>query len=478
MRSPRRAATRAFAVAGAGLLAAAAVAVIPGRAGADDFVNGSGNASAQVLRVGPAAGHLALAPQFGLSLADFLDTLGRGESRIFEWGALEGSVPQQARDNTPNVGANSESAPSADGAFPPAPPTAPIGVGAMKQHADATKAPLGHSTFTLGDFEIPGVVKFAGASSESSAGLVGDGLRQAKGVVDVASVSLGAGQVTLSGLHWEAVQTTDASNTAKVTGGFSVKGATINGQAVAVPADPAQAKAVFDQMNAALAPSGLVLDVPVLHGDSNVATITPLAIRIINSPIGQQAVAPVIGAAQPVRQPITDGLIQNCSDCSGAVLVADVTSGVISGGGRFDLEIGGASAYTEGTKYDTISFDFSSGGLGGFGASSDFSSASGDSNLSSSPSSLGSSSLSSSPSVSTTGASLGAATAKPSTAASTKPAARPGGTQNAALAGATRPASPKGDAALAIGLVGLLGAVALGAADFRTIRAARRTIPT
>lgn len=475
MRSPRRAAARAFGVAGAGLLAATAIGFAPGSAGADDFVNGSGNAAAQVLRIGPAAGHLALAPQFGLSLADYLDTLGRGESRVFEWGALESTIPQQARDNTPNVRADSDSAPSADGGFAAAPATSPVGVGAMKQHADATKAPLGHGTFTMGDFEIPGVVKFAGASSESTAGLV-DGLRQARGAVDVASVTLGAGQVILTGLHWEAVQQTDASNEAKISGGFSVKGATINGQAVAVPADPAQAKPVFDQMNAALAPSGLVLDAPTLTGDSNVATIGPLAIRVINSPIGQQAVAPVIGAAQPVRQPITDGLIANCSQCSGAVLVADVTSGVVSGGGRFDLELGGATAYTEGTKYDSISFDFASGGFGSdLGASSSFADSGTGSSLSSSPSTLGSTSLSTSPSLATTGATLGTAAPK---AVTPKPAARSGASQNATLAGTSRPASSKGDAALAIGLVGLLGAIALGAADFRTIRAARRTIPT
>jgi hypothetical protein len=80
--------------------------VFAGMAGApvssknEDFVNGSGQSYAQIYRVGPTAGRLSLAPIFGLSLADYLNTVGRGEAKAADWagiGVAEPSLP----DNTP-----------------------------------------------------------------------------------------------------------------------------------------------------------------------------------------------------------------------------------------------------------------------------------------------------------------------------------------------------------------------------------------
>src|SRR3954451_17209623 len=76
----------------------------PGWAGGaeNDFIAGSGNSYAQVLRVGPTAGRLSLAPVVGLSLADYLDTAGRGEASVADWAAIgvsEAALP----DNTPTV---------------------------------------------------------------------------------------------------------------------------------------------------------------------------------------------------------------------------------------------------------------------------------------------------------------------------------------------------------------------------------------
>jgi hypothetical protein len=475
-----------------GALALAALAVgayVFGSAGnvaaAEDFVLGSGNAQAQLVRIGPAAGHLALAPTIGLSLADYLSTVGRGDSRIFEWGALDGSVPADFKAKTPSVRSTStddNSEKGNDAAPIGTPAGAPFAAAAMQQHADSNKKPVGHSTFTLGAFSVPGAVEMSGGVAESSAGIVKSGLRQATATVRIGRLVLGGGAVTLTGLKWEAVQRTGAETL--TTASFTVEGAVAGGQTLAPPkAD--QLAAFFATINGVLADpnppgmpagaprvpgTGIVIDPPATSTTGDLATVTPLGIRIVNSPVGTTAVAPIVGTLQPVRQPVTDGLIASCAQCSSGVLVADVFTGVVTGAGRFDLEIGGATGYTEGVRYDVpFNFDFSSFTSPALGVSNDFA----DSGLASDSSSYGTASLSG-------GLSGGGTTGTNSPGAvSTGTGGGKPGSLNAVTASNNSPLSPgkRGGAAAAVGLVGLLGAMALAGAEYRSIRTARRTIP-
>lgn len=471
----RSAGARALAAVAAGALGAAAVLAMPSSAGADeDFIVGSGRADARILRVGPAAGQLALAPTIGLSLSDFLGTLGRGEARVADYGALDGSVPPELKSEAPDLRTESTEENAAAGkqqTFAGTPAGSPLTIGAMEQRSAAATDPKGSSEVTLGKVSIPGLIEIGGSTAASSAQVIDKKAREARGTTTISSLSLGGGAVVLKGLTWEAVQRTGEG--AKVTGSFRVEGLTIGGQSVPVPADGTQLAAVLPQINAALAPTGLVLDAPVAAKDGELARVTPLGVRIVNSQVGQTAVAPVVGALQPVREPVTAAIIEGCDDCKAAILVADVLAGVVTGGGRFDLEIGGVTGYTEGTRYDSP-FNFNFSGIGG-GASSDF--AGGDFGAESFGGDLSSSS--SSFDASSTGLAGTGPVGSPAA-----PAAAPGVAGGAGGATGTLAASAKGvtgttgGAAALIGLVGLLGAVALGAADFRAIRAARRTIPT
>ena len=448
---------------------------MPTTAGADeDFVVGSGRADARILRLGPAAGQLALAPTLGLSLADFLGTLGRGEARVADWAALDGSAedikPYMPEVRTESTEENAAAGKSAT--FLGTPAGTPITLGVMEQKSAATAAPKGTSEVTLGAVGIPGVVEIGASKASSTAQVIEKKAREARGVTSIASLSLGGGAVVLKGLTWEAVQRTGEG--AKVDGSFRVDGLTIGGQNVTVPSDGSQLGAVLPQINAALAPSGLILDAPSVQKEGDFARVSPLGIRIVNSQLGQTAVAPVVGGIQPVREPVTGAVIENCDDCKAAILVADVMAGVVTGGGRLDIELGGTTGFTEGTRYESP-FNFNFAGIGG-GASSDF--GGGDFGAESFG---GAGSTPSSFATGGTGGSLGSSSAAAgSTAAAPAPA--PGvGTENTTgtLAAASRGVTGStGGAAALIGLIGLLGAVALGGADFRAIRAARRTIPT
>ncbi|MEX2394104.1 MAG: hypothetical protein WD826_06465, partial [Actinomycetota bacterium] len=126
----------------------------------DEFVPGSGTAYAQIYRVGPTAGRLSLAPIFGLSLADYLNTVGRGETKVADWagiGVAERSLP----DNTPFLRVSSTDkdaekgvtqvvAGSSDGE---------TGGGIAEMYARATDAPFGESRFRMGTMSVPGLIE-------------------------------------------------------------------------------------------------------------------------------------------------------------------------------------------------------------------------------------------------------------------------------------------------------------------------------
>lgn len=459
------------------MFGAGAVLTLPvGVDAQEEFVVGSGRADAAVVRVGPSAGKLAIAPTVGLALADFLGTLGRGEARMADLGALDVALPPEIKNLIPIVTARStDEVPEQASTFGGTPAGTPVTVGAIEQKAKASKAPSGESTVSVGTVSIPNLIEVAGGQARSSARVVDNKTREARGVSHIASISLGGGIVTLRGLTWEAVQRTGEGETLEAS--FRIEGATIAGRNLTIPAGGEELRTVFEPINRALAPTGLVLDAPRVVTDNGVARITPLGVRIVNSPLGQALVAPVIGAAQPIREPVTAALIQNCPDCGIAILLADVVLGVVSGGGRLDLELGGASGTTEGESFSSpFDFDFAPS-LGGSGPSNDLAGDVGGT------ASFGDATRSTSSGSTFADAGTGAAASLPavtgpSTAASGG-AARSTGPAAATLAAADEGVDGEtGGVAAVVGLFGLLGACALAAADYRAIRAARRTIPT
>lgn len=352
-------------------LAAAAVLVLtttPLVAGAvaaaaePDFNAGSGRADARVLRVGPSAGRLGLAPSLSLALADFLGTVGRGEALIAEYAALDGSVPEEVKDETPPVRVQSTDEHSDDGQSHTK--------GPFRQQARATDAPFGTSVSAIDSFAIPGLVTMSAGRAESWAGLVGDGdggvVREAGGIVDIGRADFGGGAAVLNGLHWEVRQRTDENDdeTPEVHGAFVVGSATIGDQRFDGPITGAALAPLFDALNAALKPTGLVVDVPVVSDRDAVARVTPLALRVVNSEVGRTVLGPVLGESQDLRDAIVTPFLEECPDCSVFVLVADVVVGVLSGSGRLDIEFGGAFGFTEGATFHNPFLDGGGFGLG------------------------------------------------------------------------------------------------------------------
>lgn len=279
-----------------------------GSAGAaEEFVAGSGKAKASIIRVGPSAAQLSLAPSVGVALADFIGTLGRGEALIFDYAALDGSINGGAPDlkrEFPPLRVESRDAGSEAGVrWEPKP--------GIVENAQATGAPVGRSSVAIEGFNVPGVVEVTGGKARSFAGVYTrtvDGKKQlirvAGGTVDIPRVSLGGGAVVLQNLRWEGAQVTDRNDDTEpeAFGGFVVGRMIVNGVEEGKGLTGKELAQIFGPLNEqVLSNVGLFVEAPtaVLNGD--VMTVTPLRIRLASSHF-----APLGEAVQQLRDAPSD----------------------------------------------------------------------------------------------------------------------------------------------------------------------------
>jgi hypothetical protein len=192
-----------------------------------------------------------------------------------------------------------------------------------------------------------------------------------------------------------------------------------------------------------------------------------MRIRIDHSPLGQAVVAPLVTAAQPVRQPLLDfysgvvscdapvGQVQGVGQVGrGAVLPSDIALSALTGTGGFVIELGGVRATTEG---QTFANPFE-GGLPSAGLGSDLGLGPTDSTA---PFSVGDVGSGPAPTPSVTGRTGG-------------------GSAATVLAGRTVADSvpgAKGGAAATVGVLALLGILSVAVADYLRMQRGQRVIP-
>ncbi|MGH9047415.1 MAG: hypothetical protein ACRDVW_08875, partial [Acidimicrobiales bacterium] len=158
--------------------------------------------------------------------------------------------------------------------------------------------------------------------------------------------------------------------TSSSTGTFSIGALSIAG--ITIPITNKSISTLTTLINTALEPTGIEINWPtasVLSDGTQV--ISPLTIGIDNSALGQQIVGSQLNTVQPVRNVLVQDLlgISNCTlenDAQSALLVADIFLGVPSGGGDFNITIGGAKAVTDAT---VASSPFGSAGSADLGSS-------------------------------------------------------------------------------------------------------------
>ena len=456
----------------------AALGAAPVRA--EDFVLGSGNGIATGVRAGPQTGGLTVAVTFGQALADFQGRVGRASARPLDFGILETALtapgcggkpsslkqsdfPQaldaDSRDAASVAGKSAQQGGSADG---------PLFGTVGRAEVQATPQPMGRALATIAAFGVEGVLAVGSGRAEVVSRIVDDKAREVVGTVDFSRLDLLGGAVRIDGLHWEARHRTGADAAAE--GGFSVASLIIGGTKVPIPVGGAEAATVLAPINALLLGTGLTIDPPVLEVTPTAAALSPLRVRIDHSPLGQALVAPLVTAAQPIRQPLLDFYSGQVSCESpigsqeypgkigrGAVLPSDIALSALTGTGGFVIELGGVRATTEGETFtNPFAGSDAAGGLG-----SDLGLGGGDTGSSTfAPDGLGGV-----PGVTDT-----VGTGSGST----------GGSGAAVLAGRSLADSvpgAKGGAAATVGILALLAIASLAVADYLRMQRGHRVIP-
>lgn len=440
------------------VVGAAPLAGTADRAGADDvaFAAGSGRASAQLLRVGPSRGSLALAPTLGLALSDFLNTRGRGDVRTADFAALEDSLPPELVDQFPTVKVESTDEDSEAGRTTSL--GVPGGPGVAELHAEAGAAPYGASRFRAAPIDLAAVV-IDGGRAESSSGVRDGSLREATGVVRIGKLDIGDGALVLEGLEWRALHRTGAEEAEEAQ--FRVDAVTVGGQQFAAPEGAEQPLA--DAIAAAeplLRPLGIQVHLPQARIEGGIVEMSPLRVRLAGSELGT-VVSPVLEAVQPARDALVDAVRSGTEEADAAILLADIAIGVVAGGSRLDLDIGGVVAQT---AEPAAGFSFGTGS-GGFDLTP--------------PPSAGASEVLTPP-VAAGSSTPGATSGSPGrNAADTAAPSTGGGTDAAGPLAATPAGSSSGSGGpgplLPIGVAAVAAAVLAGVADYHRVR--RQPLP-
>jgi hypothetical protein len=331
----------------------------------------------QAIVLAPSTGGLGYDITLAQSLAGYNQDVAQGQAQTLNLGAIGLSLTSdQCNGNPPTVKSSdlppavtvesSNAASQQQTTLVPAP--SDTGIGAGVEQAQAAPTPSSSATTTLASLDLSSAVDVSGAVVRAQSAVVANAARVAEATADIAKVSLLDGLVVLDGLHWQAVDRTGSGAANGAT--FTLGGVTVAGKSI--PVGTASIDQVASVIDTALAPTGLQIALPTetFNAADGTVTETPLSIGIDHSALGHEIVGPQLGTLQPLRDAIDNALLGVDCEFGVPLLLADIASGAVAGGGALEIELGGAQASTT----DAAAIDpfdaFGAIGLGGFGAGS------------------------------------------------------------------------------------------------------------
>jgi hypothetical protein len=360
--------------------AAVSVLVLPPSTSADEtaFEFGSGKVRSSLFEAVPRTGGLTIPYSGGKTFASYQGRRSEATSTVFKppseppaapagaaapaaecgekapgGGKKESGAPPNASPFTFNLTVSSDEENSEKGkheVFQQSPDGSPIAGAVAEQQVFATDEPRGTAQSTQGRMGIEGVFEIKGGRTEAVAGVVEGKTREAAGVVEMQEISLLDGLVVIQGARWEAAQRSGAG--AGSTARFSMGKGTIGGTPFAPPGPGDYQDSFFRAVNDALKPTGLILIPPTPVNSESEARVSPFSLRLSDSPIGRAAVGPVVGEAQPVRDPLVDAALGFSCEIGLVITVADVVLSGASGSGGVSFDFGGITASTDGSVYE------------------------------------------------------------------------------------------------------------------------------
>jgi hypothetical protein len=458
-----------------------------------EFNNGHGSARGTGVRVGPSRSGFNFTVDFAISLADYQNTVARGDSRFVTLGAILDAVADavdEDGDRRPaNLRTDSRDEDAADGIRHQeyGGDGGPFAGAVGSQYVRATDDPFSEVETEIGTLGLDGAVEIDGGSTRATAGVVDGSIREARGFSTVERIVLGGGAVVLEGLEWTAVHRSGAEE--EVDAAFSLGSIEIADNSL-LPGEVSDGGAdglseALEAANEVLAETGLTLHAPekLINEETGQVLVTPLKIAIGPSEASRAIAGPLGDGIQPIREPLAEALIEGESSFGALFLLFDVVFGAFAGGGEMLVEVGGARALTGFQEFDD---PFANGATGmgeGFGEIPDEPTPQ-QPQESGQPDTGGSADLDA-PSPDGSGPSEAPApqtSDEPAEESVEEPVAsdppqQQGQQQEEALAAPAASPGPTGGQALTAAIVALLVAAGLGAADFLRLRQSQRTIP-
>ena len=365
VRQPSGALARTAAAVGLGCAALLIGSAAPAPADGP-FVQGSGDAVANVGRVVARASGLPFTTTFGQALAHYQGTSARGEAAALDLGVLGvmlttpmgcGRAPLTPDQLPKRTIADSNSGPASaakDGAG-----NGPVATG--REEASARPGALGQASFTSAALTLGELVASGQGRSASTAELVEGKERRASAQVRFGNLDLAGGLVSLRGLRWTVEQRTGPGGVVLGAGGtFGVDDVVVAG--VTLPtATPLELAAAFGAANKVIGPFGLRLEPPRVTkttADREVR-VTPLKVVVGDGTAARPLLGPLMSDLQPGREALLgamkglgSGEKCNLGQAGGfAFTFVDVVAAAMQGAGGVDLELGGVLATTEGIDY-------------------------------------------------------------------------------------------------------------------------------
>ena len=313
-------------------------------AAAAGFNNGTGSAIALGYKANPTNGNLSFGITSGESVSGHQNTGATGQARAINLGVIgvtlagegcDGGAATLPEEDQPQPVIARSGEKGADQGF------SEKEQGAIEKFARATTAPYAEAITTIAPTGDPATAYISGGRTISHSGVVNGNTREALARTEIDGLSLGGGVIKLRGLTWEAIHRSGAVNQTVKT--FTIDGIEIAGQKVPVSGDAIQQLA---SLNAVIQPLGFSITPPRAREEQGIVFVDPMSVAVIPSPIRDGVTGPIIGGAQPLRDAVTEALLEQ--DCGNAtyITVADIVLGGVSGAGQVGLELGGVQATT------------------------------------------------------------------------------------------------------------------------------------
>ncbi len=360
---------RSLAIRGtAGLLAATslvAFAVAPAGAQSpgEKWNNGEAAANADTVVLNIKQGNANIGITYGRTMAGYRDITGNAEARAIDLGVLptllggeqcDGSPPRlNPATLPPHTRTDSQASDSATSrrveAFNPGFDTEGPGTSAGFQDAVATKSPSGTGTTETPPTNLF-VLAVEGATTRTHAALEGK-VRTANAVVTADTLRVFGGLFTFEKPRWEATATSGEQTSTR--GNFTFERATVLG----MPRHHDQVMAEFAEFEAwleqLLGPFGVQLNMPRVEVADGRVKVTPMEFLVTDMPWGAQVVAPFLGQIQPLKEALTEQLLDE--DCKNAttLMLLDVVLGILAGSGSLEIMVGGVEAWTADTDFSS-----------------------------------------------------------------------------------------------------------------------------